>query len=209
MQCVNKSIPPRLPQGLTTPLDWAQPSSGANRPGSRGVSSNLPKICLRIRGESVLRQGGRAAIARCEPRFRKLSSNGTTPEIDQSAHAEVFGNLARFRAAGREETTQQPSPAKLLDLNLPALGATAQSLEYPGQLRRGNPDTHKFVDRESRHPGIQTPTNLSIGNPDTQGIQTPTNLSVGGIQTPTNLSVGARNPDIHKLVGRGIHRVLC
>jgi hypothetical protein len=33
MKCVNRSIPGRPPQGLTTPLDRVQPMSGANRPG--------------------------------------------------------------------------------------------------------------------------------------------------------------------------------
>jgi hypothetical protein len=56
---------------------------------------------------------------------RALSSNWTTPEIDQAAHTEVFGNLPQFHAAGREETAQQPSPAKLLDPVLPTLGAAA------------------------------------------------------------------------------------
>jgi hypothetical protein len=36
-----------------------------------------------------------------------LLSIGTTPQIDQAAHTEVFGNLLQFRAAGREETGHQ------------------------------------------------------------------------------------------------------
>jgi hypothetical protein len=51
-------------------------------------------------------------------------------------HTKVFADFLQLRAAGREETAHQSIPAKLLDLNLPALGATAQPLEYPGQLRR-------------------------------------------------------------------------
>jgi hypothetical protein len=70
-----------------------------------------------------------------------------------------------------------------------------------------NPDTHKPVGRGIHRvallsiprgiQGIQTPTDLSVGNPDTQefrGIQTPTNLSVERIPTPTNLSVGIPTP---------------
>jgi hypothetical protein len=51
-------------------------------------------------------------------------------------HTEAFGDFPQLRAAGREESAQQPIPAKLLDLKLPALGTTAQPLENPGQLRR-------------------------------------------------------------------------
>jgi hypothetical protein len=84
----------------------------------------------------MLRLGDCAATAQCEPRFRKLSSNGTTPEVDQATHTEASGDFAQFRAAGREETAQQPIPAKLHDLKLPALGITAQPLENLSQLRR-------------------------------------------------------------------------
>jgi hypothetical protein len=65
-----------------------------------------------------------------------LSSNRTTPQVDQATHTEAFADFAQLLAAGREESAQQPIPAKLLDLKLPALGATAQPLENPGQLRR-------------------------------------------------------------------------
>ena len=58
-----------------------------------------------------------------------LSSNRTTPQVDQATHAEAFGDFPQLLAAGREETAQQPIPAKLLDLKLPALGITAQPLE--------------------------------------------------------------------------------
>jgi hypothetical protein len=51
-------------------------------------------------------------------------------------HTKAFADFAQLRAAGREESAQQSSPAKLLDLDLPTLGATAKSLEYPGQLCR-------------------------------------------------------------------------
>ena len=65
-----------------------------------------------------------------------LSSNWTTPQVDQATHTEASGDFPQLLAAGREETAQQPIPAMLLDLNLPALAATAQPLENPGQLRR-------------------------------------------------------------------------
>ena len=49
-----------------------------------------------------------------------LSSNRTTPQVDQATHTEAFADFAQLLAAGREESAQQPIPAKLLDLNLPA-----------------------------------------------------------------------------------------
>ena len=133
---VNRSILPGLPQGLMTPLDRVQPISGGNRHGSWEVSSSLTKICSSGRGKSMPRQSDRAATARWQPRFRMLSPNGTTPQVDQATHTEAFADFAQLRATCREETSQQPVPAKLLDLKLPALGATAQPLENPGELCR-------------------------------------------------------------------------
>jgi hypothetical protein len=133
MQCVNRSIPPRLLRGLTTPLDWVQPISGANRPGSWGVSSSLPKICLRIRGKSILRQGDRAATSRCQPRFRKLSSDGAT--LSQM----IIDFLTR-----RQKSTRQPIEPLAIDGKdlrcesfrpLYAGGSTAQCIaSLPGPL---------------------------------------------------------------------------
>src|ERR1700734_38494 len=77
-----------------------------------------------------------------------LSSNWTAPEVDQVTHTEAFADFAQLRAAGREESAQHPIPAKLLDLNLPALGATAQPLENPGQLRRDR--RLSFAEKPSR-----------------------------------------------------------
>ena len=76
------------------------------------------------------RQSDRAATARFKPRFMVLSSNRTTPQVDQATHTEAFGDFAQLLAAGREESAQQPIPAQLLGLKLPALGATAQALEF-------------------------------------------------------------------------------
>ena len=73
---------------------------------------------------------------RCQGRFKASLWNWTTAEVDQVTHTEALGDFPQFRATSRDETAQQPIPAKLLDLNLPALGATAQTLENPGQLRR-------------------------------------------------------------------------
>jgi hypothetical protein len=77
------------------------------------------------------RPSDRAATARFKPRFKAPSANRTTPQVDQATHTEAFADFAQLRAAGREESAQQPIPAKLLDLNLPTLGATAQALENP------------------------------------------------------------------------------
>jgi hypothetical protein len=136
MQRAGRSISPMFPRGLTTRAGRFQSMRNPDRPGSGGVSISLRSQCLRIRGKSMPRQGDRTAIARCEPRFRMLSPNGTTPQVDQAAHTEAFADFAQLRATGREETAQQPIPAKLLDLNLPTLGATAQALENLSQLRR-------------------------------------------------------------------------
>jgi hypothetical protein len=46
-----------------------------------------------------------------------LSSNRTTPEVDQVTHTEASGDFPQLRATGREETAQQPISAKLLDLS--------------------------------------------------------------------------------------------
>ena len=127
---------PALDRGLTTPSGRVDSVRGANRPGPCGVPSSLRQICSRSRCASMPRPSDRATTARFKPRFMVLSSNRTTPQIDQATHTEASGDFPQLRATGREETAQQPIPAQLLDLNLPALGATAQPLENPGQLRR-------------------------------------------------------------------------
>ncbi len=38
------------------------------------------------------------------------------PQVDQATHTEAFRDFAQLRPACREETAQQPIPAKLLDL---------------------------------------------------------------------------------------------
>ena len=60
-----------------------------------------------------------------------LSSNGTTLQVDQATHTEAFGDFPQLRAAGREETAQQPIPAKLLDLNLPTLALQPSRSKIP------------------------------------------------------------------------------
>jgi hypothetical protein len=125
-----------LDRGLTAPSGRVHSLRGADRPGPCGVPSSLRQICSRSRCASMPRQSDRAATARFRPRFLVQSSNRTTPEVDQATHTEAFGDFAQLLAAGGEETAQQPIPAKFLDLNLPALGATVQALENPGQLRR-------------------------------------------------------------------------
>ncbi len=136
MQRADRSISPMMPRGLTTPLGLVQTFTSRDRPTSRGLSSSIGMICSSIRCNSMGPHGDRTAITRCEPRFRMLSSNGTTPQVDQATRTQAVADFAQLRAAGREETAQQAIPAKRLDLNLPTLGATAQPLENPGQLRR-------------------------------------------------------------------------
>jgi hypothetical protein len=65
-----------------------------------------------------------------------VSSNGTTRQVDQVTDTAAFDDSSQFRTAGRKETAQQSIAAKRLDLNLPALIATAELLDSPGQLRR-------------------------------------------------------------------------
>jgi hypothetical protein len=59
------------------------------------------------------RQSDRAATARFKPRFMVLSSNRTTPQVDQATHTEAFADFAQRRAAGREVTTDRTFNAKL------------------------------------------------------------------------------------------------
>jgi hypothetical protein len=136
MRCVSRSISPTLPRRLTTPLDRVQSFTAPNGPGPRGMPSSLAEKYSRSCGKSMPRQGDRTANARWQPRFRMLSSNWTAPEVDQVTHTEAFGDFPQLRATGREESAQQPIPAKRLDLKLPALGITAQPLENLSQLRR-------------------------------------------------------------------------
>jgi hypothetical protein len=131
-----RSMSLTLDRGLTAPSRRVHSLMGANRPGPCGVPSSLRQICSRSRCASMPWPSDRAATARFKPRFMVLSSNRTTPQVDQAMHTEAFANFAQLLAAGREKSAQQPIPPKLLDLNLPALGATAQPLENSGQLRR-------------------------------------------------------------------------
>ena len=130
-------IPPRSLRALTTPLDWVL----ANQQQARIVETfvSLPKICLKIRGKSILRQGDREATARCEPRFRMLSSNGTTPEVDQATHTEAFGNLPQFHAAGAKNGPATDRRRSILDLKLPTLGAQPAARKTPASPPRSKP----------------------------------------------------------------------
>ena len=80
---------------------------------------------------------------------RIASSRWTTRQVDHALQAEPFGDFPKLRARGREETTQQPSVAELLDPFLPVLGTATQPLEDPGQFRR---DRGFAVAKES--PGV-------------------------------------------------------
>ena len=115
MQHACRSMSLTLDRGLTTPSGRVHSLRGANRPGPCGVPSSLRQICSRSRCASMPRQSDRAATARFKPRFMVLSSNRTTPQVDQATHTEASGDFPQLRAAGREETAQQPIPSKLLD----------------------------------------------------------------------------------------------
>ena len=127
---------PTLDRRSTTPVGRVHTIRSGNKPGPWGLLSSLRQICSRSCGKSAPRQGDRTATAQFEPRFRVLSSNGTTPQVDRVTHTRAFADFLQLRAIGREETAHQSIPAELLELDPPALGATAQPLENPGQLRR-------------------------------------------------------------------------
>jgi hypothetical protein len=91
-----RSMSPTLDRGLTTPSGRVHSLRGANRPGPCGVPSSLRQICSRSRCASMPRQSDRAATARFKPRFMVLSSNRTTPEVDQATHP-VAGALRGVR----------------------------------------------------------------------------------------------------------------
>ena len=115
------SMSPTLDRGLTTPSERVLAFGGANWPGPGGFPSSLRQICSRSRCKPMPRHGDRAVTARFKPRFTVLSSNRTTPEVDQATQTEAFADIAQLRAAGHEESAHQSIPAKLLDLNPPAL----------------------------------------------------------------------------------------
>jgi hypothetical protein len=76
-----------------------------------------------------------------------LSPNGTTPQVDQATHTEASGDFPQLRATGREETAQQPIPAKLLDLKLnPDTPQTRRS----AQERIEAPRVEELVDCSDR-----------------------------------------------------------
>ena len=111
MQRACRSMSQTLDRRLTTPSGRAHSLRGANRPGPCGVPASIRQICSRSRCASMPRQSDRAATARCELRFRMLSSNRTTPQVDQATHTEAFADFAQLLATGREGTAQQPVPA--------------------------------------------------------------------------------------------------
>jgi hypothetical protein len=59
----------------------------------------------------------------------------TTRPVHLAPHADAVGDYPQLRAGGRKEAAQQPTVTKIVHPLLPVLGVTAQSLEYPGQLR--------------------------------------------------------------------------
>jgi hypothetical protein len=130
-----RSMSLTLDRGLTTPSGRVHSLRGANRPGPCGVPSSLRQMCPRSRCASMPLQNDRPATARFKPRFMVLSSNRTTPQVDQATHTEAFADFAQLLAARREKSVQQPIPAQLLDLKLPALGATFSLLVARNQRR--------------------------------------------------------------------------
>jgi hypothetical protein len=85
---------------------------------------------------SVLNWGDPVATVRCSPRFRIVSSDRATRQVDQVPHVDPVGDFPQFRAAGREEAAHQTIAAEPFHPVLPALGAQTQPLEDPGQLFR-------------------------------------------------------------------------
>ena len=110
------------------------PVLSPSRSGSCVLSSRFHEICLRSRCTSILRKADRAAKLRCDPRFGIESPTGTTRPIDHVPKA--IGDFLQLRAAGPKNAARQPIAAELFQPVLPALRATAQIPEDPGQLRR-------------------------------------------------------------------------
>ena len=115
---------------------------------------------------SVLNPGDRVATFRCNPRFRIVSSDRTTRQVDQVPRADPVGDFPQFRAAGREEAVHHTIAAELFHPVLPPLGAQTQPLEDPGQLRR---DRGFSLAKESArvfdqidHRATDTSTNLDV-----------------------------------------------
>jgi hypothetical protein len=77
---------------------------------------------------NITRRGLQAAIYQ---ERKTLSSNGTSPQVNHATHSATFADFPQLRAASREDTAQQPIPAQLLALTVPALGATAARSKMP------------------------------------------------------------------------------
>jgi hypothetical protein len=106
-----------------------------DQPVRRRVCSSCHQMGSRTVGASMLRPGKGSDTGRCLARFETASSRRTARQIDQAAHTKAFGDFAQLRAGGGKETAVQRTPAELLHSVLPALSATAEPLEDPGQFR--------------------------------------------------------------------------
>jgi hypothetical protein len=108
--------------------------------GSRRISPSIDQLCV----------CGAAAIPPCAANCRQPDAvresrschrsgqplRWTTPKVDQVPNTEAFANLPQLGSGGRKETAHQRTPAELFHSDLPALSATPEPRENPGQLRR-------------------------------------------------------------------------
>ena len=54
-------------------------------------------MCSRSHCASMPRQSDRAATAQFKPRFKVLSSNRTTPQVDRVTHTKSFADFLQLR----------------------------------------------------------------------------------------------------------------
>jgi hypothetical protein len=118
------------------PHRQVQPVLLARGLGPVRIGSGIHRMCVRSGGACTLRPGVRAATIRCDRGFRTVSSDRAAGQADQVPHTEAFADFAQLRAAGCNETAQQPISAQLLQPVVPALGAPSQPLGDPRELRR-------------------------------------------------------------------------
>ena len=63
--------------------------------------------------------GDRATADRPNSKSRIVSTQRTTPQVDQVPYTKVFGDFPQLDAAGSKDTAQQPLAAELIHRVLP------------------------------------------------------------------------------------------
>ena len=111
--CSDSSEVPRFDAALN-PIGAGSTSPGSLPAWILRTFLKSPSDISRSRCISMLRQIDRPATAQCDPQVTIVSSNRTTPEVDQvSAHRAGRGFFAASRLDAKKRT-RQPIPAELL-----------------------------------------------------------------------------------------------